>query len=277
MNKYVTVLLITATAIIIMYFVMTAAKKNIHASWTKDYIFAHRGLHNDFLPENSIGAITAAIERNYAVEIDVHLSKDKVLMVFHDHNLKRMTGKDRIIEKCTYSQLRELKLGSSEETIPTLREVLDLVDDKVPVIIETKTEGRAGELEENLYEMLKSYKGRVAVQSFSPYSIGWFYRNAPEIIRGQLSYCFSVGAEHINVVIRFLLKHLMSNIICRPNFISYEKNSIGNAVIKRMKMFKIPIIAWTITSHDEYENVKPIATSIIFEKFVPGKMNNEKI
>ena len=111
-------------------------KKNI------DFILktpiAHRGLHNVKAPENSLAAFRLAIEHGNVIELDVHMLADGKIVVFHDDNLKRMTGVDAVIKDKTFAELSKLWLKKSSQKIPLLTEVLDLVDGKVPIIIEIK-------------------------------------------------------------------------------------------------------------------------------------------
>ena len=66
---------------------------------------AHRGLHGNGIPENSVPAFLKAIEAGYAIETDVRLSKDGVPVVFHDDTLVRMTGRNGRVESLTAEQL----------------------------------------------------------------------------------------------------------------------------------------------------------------------------
>ena len=119
--------------------------------------YAHRGLHKDGVPENSLAAFSLACEKGFAMELDVHLSKDKEVMVFHDGSLKRMTGCDKGIHELTYAELSELRLAGTDEKIPTLREVLELVGGKVPLLIELKGESTDTSLCPEVAKLLREY------------------------------------------------------------------------------------------------------------------------
>lgn len=102
--------------------------------------YAHRGLHQDknISPENSLAAFQLAVDNNYGIELDVNLTMDHVPIVFHDGDLKRVCGLDKKVNEMTFEELKSLRLYNSNERIPHLQEVLDLVDNQVPLIIELK-------------------------------------------------------------------------------------------------------------------------------------------
>ncbi len=257
---------IIVAAIIILYFWMTAGQRRA-ALWLSKYSYAHRGMHGDGIPENSLASFERAAQRGYAIELDVRLSSDGEIVVFHDATLSRMAGIDKNVSDMSAAELGRVCLGGTEHTIPTLRKALELVDGRVPLLIETKNEGSAGELEEKLYELTKGYKGEYAVQSFSPFSIGWFKKNAPEVPRGQLSSAFEEGAMHIAKIKRVMLKKLMTNFLCRPNFISYDANCIDQPVVQRLKREGITLLAWTVRSHGQQEGLSGLADAVIFENY----------
>jgi len=238
----------------------------IFNSWlVKDYI-AHRGLHTKELPENSLGAFANAIEFGYPIELDVQLIADGTVVVFHDYALSRMTGKDGYTKNLTESELSSYKLAKTEYSIPTLKQVLEFVDGQVPILIEIKNEGKVGELEPKLWDILKEYNGEFAVQSFNPYSLEWFKLNAPNVWRGQLS-SFLKKSE-LSFFKRFALKAMLLNkkISC-PHFISYDSKFLPNFYVKRYK--KLPLLAWTISSQSEYMKIIKYCDNIIFENFEP--------
>lgn len=238
----------------------------IFNSWlVKDYI-AHRGLHNKLYPENSIGAFVNAIEYGYPIELDVQLIADGNVVVFHDYSLSRMTGRDGYTKNLVTSELPEYKLSKTEFYIPTLGDVLNLVDGQVPLLIEIKNEGKVGELERKVYELLKNYNGEFAIQSFNPYSLEWFKDNAPDFIRGQLSSYF-VGTK-LGIFKRFILKRMLLNKkISKPHFISYDCRNLPNRFVRHYN--KLPLLAWCVRSQTEYMKIAKYCDNIIFENFEP--------
>lgn len=148
---------------------------------------AHRGLHSELVPENSLTAFRLAVEKCLSIELDVRLTKDCRIVVFHDNDLMRMCGIEGKVFDYTYEQLSAFKLKNSDEKIPLLSEVLKIVDGKVPLLIELKGGAPFGELESRVDHMMKKYKGEFAVQSFNPFSVMWFRFHSPKVTRGQLS------------------------------------------------------------------------------------------
>ncbi len=238
----------------------------IFNSWlVKDYI-AHRGLHDDANPENSLGAFAKAIEEGYAIELDVQQIADGTVVVFHDSTLSRVTGKDGYVKNLLKSELCDYKLLNSNFCIPTLEEVLSLIDGQVPLLIEIKNEGKVGELEKATLNILKKYNGEYAIQSFNPYSLEWFKINAPKVWRGQLSSYFK--GENLSFIKKFVLKRMLLNkkVSC-PNFISYNAQNLPNRHVKIYK--KLPLLAWCVRSQTEYMKVVKHCDNIIFENFEP--------
>ena len=160
-------------------------------SFLKSNLIAHRGLHNENIPENSIKAFNKAIEKKYIIELDVHLLKDGNVVVFHDDNLKRMTGIDKLIKNTTYDEIKNLKLINSNEHIPLFTDVLKLINGSVPLLIELKYDTKIGLLEEKVISILKDYKGLYAIQSFNPFSLIYLKKHCKNIPRGQLVSNFS--------------------------------------------------------------------------------------
>ena len=127
-------------------------------------IIAHRGLFdNKKVFENTIESFKLAIKKNYIIELDIHKTVDNQIIVFHDYNTKRLLDIDLIIENSTYEELSRLKRFH----IPTLEEVLKLVNGKVPLLIELKQRNKIGKLEKLTMELLNNYNGEYGIQSFN--------------------------------------------------------------------------------------------------------------
>ena len=103
---------------------------------------AHRGLHNEIYTENGLKAFKNALDNNLAIELDIHLTKDKKLVVCHDSNLKRTTNKEGIIEELTLEEIENNYTLLDGGKIPTLEDVLSLVNEQVPLVIELKVENK---------------------------------------------------------------------------------------------------------------------------------------
>jgi len=234
-------------------------------SWLVNKYIAHRGFHNEEAPENSLGAFQNAIDKGYAIELDVQLIEDNTVVVFHDELLARATGKDGYLRNLKSENLKDYNLFGTSYTIPTLEEVLKLVDGKTPLLIEVKNTGKVGELESALLKVLENYNGEFAVQSFNPYVLEWFLNNAPHILRGQLSSSFK--GEKLSFIKKFILRRMSFNKRNKINFISYEAKSLPNRYVRKFK--NMPLIAWTIRSQTEYLKVAGFCDNVIFENFEP--------
>lgn len=235
---------------------------------TKNFI-AHKGLFDHQTPENSLSAFKKAIENNYIIECDVQIISDGTVVVFHDEQLSRMTNKDGYIKNLTKEDLPNYKLRDSDDCIPTLEQVLELVDGKVGILIDLKeTRNRVGHLEKAVCKLIRNYKGNVAIQSFNPLSLEWFAKHSPNVLRGQIS-CLFKGDEFkgLSFIKKYLLKRMRFNRRSKPNFISYDINELPNRFVKNCA--DLPIIGWTVTSQEQYRKMFNEVDNIIFEGFEP--------
>jgi glycerophosphoryl diester phosphodiesterase len=237
--------------------------------WLTKRPIAHRGLHSTdaALPENSTGAFQAAIAGGYPIELDVRLSRNGQVVVFHDDGLLRLTGDPRTVAQCSLEELQGLRLLGTAMTIPTMTEVLDLVGGAVPVMIELKNNEAPGPLEERLLAVLRGYSGDYAVQSFNPLSLGWFTQNAPEIPRGQLS--GSLDDLVLDDRLKTLLRDLSFRQMNQPHFIAYELGALPHPAASAARSEGLPLIAWTVRSAADLENARAVADNFIFESVVP--------
>lgn len=242
--------------------------------WILKTKIAHRGLWNDKIPENTLMAYQNASNEGYAIEIDVHLTKDGEVVSHHDNNTLRMTGVDKKICDCTLAELKELRILNSDEQIPTLKEILPIVKGKSPLLIEIKSTSTSGvgPLEKALYDIIKDYDGDYAIQSFNPFSVKWYTDNAPNIIRGQLS-SFYRGSD-LSFVKKFALKRLIFNKSTKVDFVSYQESDLPNRFVTKAKKQGKVIIAWTILSQKRSDELKGYADNIIFEHYTPDSKFN---
>ena len=225
---------------------------------------AHRGLHSESIPENSIAALQKAANDGFPIEIDVRIIDDGTVIVFHDDTLGRLTGTDGYASNLRRADLADLHLLGTDQTIPTFEQVLETVNGSVPLLIETKVTTKVGALESKVTELLKAYRGEFAVQSFDPYSLEYFRKHEPDFIRGQLA-CANAGLSYFK---RKALSHLKVNRISEPQFISY---CAGDLPSKYVTKTGLPVLAWTVTSNADYERVRAHCDNIIFERFMPEK------
>ncbi len=231
----------------------------------------HRGWHRDDVPENSLLSFEKSIEQGYSIELDIHQLLDGELIVFHDENLKRMTGHDINLSEATYSEIRDLKLLNSSERIPTFSEVLQCVDGRVPLLLELKTEKshrKTGKLEETLLPLLRNYSGDFAVQSFNPFSVLWFKNNAPDLARGLLSRQFDIS--DFNCFQKYYLRNLVLLPLVRPDFICYQWDIVDKLALKfARKVLGLPVIVFVIRNEEERSRMIDYYDNMIFEDFRP--------
>ncbi len=246
---------------------MRKTKKRLNENFI-DRPIAHRGLHSDTVCENSMEAFRLAIEKGYPIEIDVHLTKDGDLAVIHDSLLSRMTGKGGIVESLTSGQLKEYRLKDGQH-IPMLREVLELVDGRVPLLIEIKFRRAFNEKQgEVLLEQLESYpyKDMVAMQSFHPKIVRWLKAHSKDYAVGYLSsYNLLKNHRFISYVLRTLklFKWYM-----HADFISYDIAYLPNRYVTKQRKHGVQVLAWTVNTPERVSKAVNFADNIIFESLL---------
>lgn len=236
------------------------------------WAYAHRGLHGNGVPENSMEAFRLALENGYGIELDVHLLKDGNLAVMHDSLLNRTTGQAGRLEDLTTEDLKNYPLEGTDQIIPTFREVLDLFDGKAPMIVELKAaDGNQAALAEATCKMLENYKGVYCIESFDPRCIAWLRKNRPDIIRGQLSENFFKDRSDLSDGLKFLLTHLLTNFYALPDFVAYQfetRNDTLSNTLSR-KLWKAQGVSWTLRSQEDYDTAVQEGLLPIFEGFRP--------
>ncbi len=239
---------------------------DLFKTWLVETPIAHRGYQSKGAPENSIAAFRNAVIKGYAIKLEVQLISDGTVVVFNDDSLSRMTGNDGYLKFLTKDDLPMLYLNGTKETIPTLEEVLKAVNGETPVLVEVKNNDKVGELEQKVIDILKKYKGEFAVCSFNPYVLSYFYQHAPEILRGQLSGFFK--NEKMPFMSKFVLKRMTPiKKISFADFIIYEAKTLPNRFVRKFK--KLPLIAWTVESQEEYMKVVKHCDNVVFNGFDP--------
>ena len=228
--------------------------------------YAHRGLHGNGVPENSISAFKKAAENGYGAEFDVHLTADEMLVVIHDYSLERTTGIKGIVEEATLKEIKDCFLDDTDEKIPTLEEVLEIFEGKTPVIIELKsTNVNNKKLSKAVNDCLKNYNGEYCIESFDPRCVRWFKKNSPKTIRGQLSENFLISKNSkIPLIYKFAITFLTTNFLTKPDFVAYKFKDRNNLSFKICtKIYKMQGVTWTIKDRislrlAECENLIPI-------------------
>ena len=219
-------------------------------------LVAHRGMHGKKITENTLEAFELAIKNNYIIEFDIHLLKDKNIVVYHDNNLKRLTGMNKKIRKLTLQEINQIKLPNNLK-IPTLKDTLNFINGKVPIIIELKTDNKAGKLEKELVKYLDNYKGLFAVKSFNPLTIKWFKNYRPNYIRGLL-----LSGKN-NICHKMMRTSFIFN-LCKPDFLSCNYLLYNHKIMKR----KILKLSWTINSKANFEKYKGYFDNLICENIL---------
>lgn len=187
--------------------------------------YAHRGLHSRdrLIPENSLPAFQQAARAGYGIELDVQLSRDGEVVVFHDDTLDRVCGVHARVDELTWAELRELRLCGTQERIPLFSEVLKSIAGCEALIVELKNGRRNRELCEKTNQLLEDYHGNVCIESFNPLIVAWFRFHEPDLVRGQLATTWRDYAESgIRGLKAFVLHNTLLNVVARPQFIAYR-------------------------------------------------------
>lgn len=256
----------------LLYICSTVGRKG-HEGLEKlqGWSYAHRGLHGQGVPENSMEAFRRAKEAGYGIELDVHLLKDGNLAVIHDSLLKRTTGADGRIEDLTTEQLKDYRLEGTAETIPLFQDVLDLYDGVAPLIVELKEYRNCAQLCEAACKMLDSYHGDYCMESFDPRCVRWLRINRPDIVRGQLTEnYFRSNNKLLPWYLKFILQHQMLNFLTLPDFVAYkyvDRKTISNTICR--KLWGIQGVTWTVKSQADYDTAVKEGWIPIFEGFEP--------
>lgn len=225
--------------------------------WLTRIPIAHRGLHDNAagIIENSLSAFSAAMAAGYAIELDLRLSRDGEAMVFHDPALERLTEEKGAVASHAAKRLTALTLKGGTDRIPALPAVLDLVQGRVPLLLELKAEeGPIGALETRVADLLASYAGDVAIQSFNPEVIAWFRAHARPILRGLL-------ARN--------LRDLLTPPIFASQFIAYDVTALPAPGLSLARRMGLPVIAWTVKDERTWSIGAAHADNIIFEGIRP--------
>lgn len=261
-------------SILVTAYCLSTAGRTGHKGYEalQGWYYAHRGLHGNGVPENSMEAFRKAKQAGYGVELDVHLLKDGQLAVIHDASLRRTTGRGGYVEDLTAEDLGAYFLEGSQQTIPLLSQVLDLFRGEAPLIVELKCErNNYAQLCKAVCERLDNYQGVYCLESFDPRCVYWLRKNRPDLIRGQLTenYFRSPGSK-LPWHFKALLSWQMLNFLTLPDFISYkfrDRKHISNFFCRRL--WRLPGVTWTVQSQEELELALEEGWLPIFEGFVP--------
>ena len=254
---------------IYLFLIKTERREGMESLLSKRY--AHRGLHDATRAENSLSAFKAAVGAGYGIELDVRLSSDGELVVFHDDTLERVTDREGRVDSYTAKELSEIKLCDTGDGIPTLREVLELVDGKVPLLVELKEDAGKYGVTEKACEMLREYKGEYMIESFNPLALGRVRKLLPGTCRGILSQSF-LKEKKYRTPTHLLLQLLVLNVVCRPHFVAFNIEHSRNAALRlTRRVFGAPTLAWTVRSEEqEKKAAREGFVTTIFEGHEPS-------
>ena len=267
MNKKTVVTLSAAALFLPVYLVAPGHLSHRQRSIFRGVNYAHRGLHSRdrSVPENSLPAFRLAAREGYGIELDVQLSKDGQVVVFHDDTLDRVCGVHARVDELTLRELQELHLCGTEETIPLFSDVLASIRGCEALIVELKNGPRNRELCEKTLAILNDYHGNVCIESFNPLIVMWFRFHAPDLVRGQLATTMKDYADdNISGPTAFILHNTLLNVLARPQFIAYR---IGHRppLVQLCTALGAMNIGWT--SHEPRNEKKRDA--VIFEFYRP--------
>jgi glycerophosphoryl diester phosphodiesterase len=235
--------------------------------WLAEVPLAHRGLHGDGVPENSLAGFVAAAGAGYGVELDVHLSRDGVPVVHHDTSLVRLTGRDARVGELTVAQLATLRLAGTDEHVPTLAEVLRAMGD-APVMVELKQDRlRTGALEAATAAVLESHAGPVCVAGFNPGSLRWFRKHRPEVVRVLTA--SPLDDTDLPAVLRRRLAAVKDLPSVVPAAVSYDLTGLPNAATDAWRARGGVLVTWTVRDEDQLARAREVADNVIFEHLRP--------
>lgn len=233
---------------------------------------AHRGLFSadQSVPENSLPAFRAAREAGYGVELDVQLSADGEVVVFHDDTLFRVCGVNARVDSLTLAELKKLSLFGTNERIPLFSEVLEALGGGPPLIVELKNGKRNADLCDKTLRLLKSYKGDFCIESFNPFILRRFKKTAPGVLRGQLAQPPRYYKGEVASAAGFILGNLLFNFLARPQFIAYRigKKPLSVRLCEKMGALRV---GWT--GHDAA--CEKDFDTVIFEHYRPKTVFKE--
>lgn len=237
---------------------------------------AHRALHDATAgrPENSRAAIRAAVEAGYGIEIDLQLSSDAQAMVFHDYALDRLTAESGPVRLRRAADLQAITLSGDSEGIPTLSEILEMVDGQVPLLVELKDQDGAmganvGPLEQAAAEAVQQYSGPIGFMSFNPHSVAALANLAPDVPRGLVTSGFDPKDwPLLSEDKRRELRGIPDFDRVGACFISHHAGDLGRDRVAELKDDGVPVLCWTVRSAAQENEVRKIADNITFEGYL---------
>ncbi len=244
--------------------------------WLTARPVAHRGLHDRAhgIVENMPGAITAAIDGNFAVEVDIQLSADGEAMVHHDDTLGRLTNGAGALRSLTASELKQVAFKDTTERMMTLGDLCALTAGRVPMVIEVKSHFDGDrKLVKRMADVLAAYRGPVAGMSFDPDQVIGLRELAPALPRGIVAERHYTAEEWpmASPAQRRDMTHLRHFFRTRPHFVAYSVNELPAPAPWIVRhLFGLPLLTWTVRTSEQRDRAARYADQMIFEGFVPG-------
>ena len=268
---YITIILMAVLLVAAVIMLVPGSGCNEMRETFKNAKLAHRGLHtkDKSIPENSMAAFRRAVEAGYGIELDIQLAASGEVVIFHDITTDRVCGVSNTIERMSFDEISELRLCGSDEKVPLFKDFLEMVDGRVPLLIELKPTNNYSNLCKAAWEFMKDYKGQFCIESFDPRILGWFKKNHPEIMRGQLTGpCDTLGGDGVTFIVRFMISSLLSNVVARPHFVSYRKYCFG-ITYRLVRFLGAMTFVWTVRDDDNADELARTNDAIIFEFIKP--------
>lgn len=227
--------------------------------------FAHRGLHGPGRVENSRAAFHAAIAAGQGIELDVQIARCGTPIVFHDERLERLTGAAGTLTDHDATALSRIRLAGTDEPIPTLAEILALVGDQAPLLIEVKARlADAGRLAAAVAALADGHRGEAAIMSFNPQVCRWLAAHAPHRVRGLVASGHDRSALHGPAALR------LTEMLARPHFLALDVRDLPSAQSRRARARGVPVLTWTVRSDDDRATARLHADQIIHEEQPPS-------
>ncbi len=239
--------------------------KNVQ--WIQQEPIVHRGLWDQDVPENSLKAFKSAVDANYPIELDVQMTADKQFVVFHDWTMQRMCGENKCVAKSVMKEIATCTLKSSQEHIPSLCDVLHMINGRVSIVIEMKNKEHERKIfVKELQRVLGTYKGIYALSSFDPFLVKEAKRLFPQILCGQN---FSDYKNHgtffgsvrkiVMYILWFVSWHDPDFFVCRASMLPHCW------IVKRASKKNTPLLTWALGSTEDHQKLSHVVDNEIFD------------
>ncbi|HJJ27784.1 MAG TPA: glycerophosphodiester phosphodiesterase family protein [Methanocorpusculum sp.] len=264
--------LVVLCLVILFYLFLICPKLSRKAemiAFSKQFI-AHRGLWGKGAAENTLPAFKNAVKAGYGIELDVRLTRDGEVVVFHDDTLLRAAGIDRRIEEMTFAELERVRIFEECAAVPKFSAVLAEIQGKVPVIVELKPQKNTKELCAKTAALLDLYRGAFCIESFSPAAVFWFRLHRKHFLRGILTTSFFAEKVQVNFFAKLIQENLLSNFLTYPDFIACDvrhKKQVSQFICRYL--FAPAVVFWTVQDEKTLKESLDTGDIFIFDSFVP--------